>query len=172
MSVSEVMALQSACTLANFTSPGLIVPRLRGLNAAAAIQELSGALQQEGRVADLLQFYQSAINREYLSNTVTEPGWAMPHALVNGLSEPCFALGRWAAPVVWMKSDRRLVSLVFLFAVPETDARAYMILVSGFARLAKESRLLDQLIAAQDTFQILDVLRQVKLSSHSPPITK
>jgi mannitol/fructose-specific phosphotransferase system IIA component (Ntr-type) len=163
MSASEAIALEASLTLADFTSPGLIVPYLHGLDAAAVIQELSAALQRERRVTDVLQFYHSAFNREYLCSTVTEPGWAMPHALVKGLEKPCFVLGRCPSPIIWMKSDRQQISLVFLFAIPETDARAYMNLISGLARLSREPRLVEELLKAGDTFEILNVLKQVNL---------
>ncbi len=162
------MSPEPALTLANFTSPGLIVPYLRGQDAAAVIQELSRAFQREGRVTDSLQFYHSALNREYLCSTVTEAGWAMPHALVRGLSEPCFALGRRTPPVVWTKSDRQPVSLVFLLAIPETDARAYINLIYGLARLSKAPHLVEQLFKASDTFEIINVLKQVKLRATQP----
>ena len=168
MAANEVIALESALTLADFTSPGLIVPYLRGQDAATAIQELSAALQREGRVSDLLQFYHSALNREYLCSTVTEPGWAMPHALVKSLQNPCFVLGRCVPPMAWMKSDRQPVSLVFLFAIPETDARVYMNLIYGLARLSKSPHLVEQLLKASDTFAIFNVLKQVKLRATQP----
>ena len=62
--------------------------------------------------------------------------------------------------------------LVFLFAVPATDSTQYLLLISGLARLAKENRLLEKLHAAQDTFQILEVLQQVKLRINSTTETK
>ena len=119
-------------------------------------------------MTDLLQFYHSALNREYLCSTVTEPGWAMPHALVKGLDKPCFVLGRCPSPMIWMKIDQKRVSLVFLFAIPETDARAYMNLISGMARLSKAPRLVERLVKAGDTFEMLNVLKQVNLRG-SPP---
>jgi mannitol/fructose-specific phosphotransferase system IIA component (Ntr-type) len=163
MSPSEVITPESELSLADFTSPGLIVPYLHGRGAAAVIQELSARLQREGRLTDLLQFYHSALNREYLCSTVAEPGWAMPHALVKGLDKPCFVLGRCAPPMIWMKSDHQPVSLVFLFAIPETDAQAYMNLIYGLARLSKTPHLVDPLLKGRDTFAVLNVLKQVKL---------
>jgi PTS system nitrogen regulatory IIA component len=168
MSANEVIASELAPTLADFTGPGLIVPYLRGQDAAAVIQELGAALRREGRVADLLQFYHSAVNHEYLCSTVAEPGWAMPHALVKGLDKPCFALGRCAPSMVWMKSLRQPVSVVFLFAAPETDARAYMNLISGLARFGKSPHLVEQLRKASDTFEIFNVLKQVKVRTVQP----
>jgi mannitol/fructose-specific phosphotransferase system IIA component (Ntr-type) len=168
MSASEIIAPRSAPTLADFTSPGLIVPRLRGQNAPTVIQELSAALQREGRVSDMLPFYQAVLNREYLCNTVTEAGWALPHARVKGLNKPCFALGRWASPVIWMKSDRLQVNLIFLFAIPETDVPAYLNLIYGVARLSKAPRLVEQLLKASATFEIFNVLKQVRLRAPQP----
>src|SRR5436309_3173038 len=53
-------------TLADFTSRELMIPTLRGQDAAAVIQELSAALRREQRVLDLLPFYHAALNHEYL----------------------------------------------------------------------------------------------------------
>jgi len=163
MPASDLFAGDWPTTLADYTSPGLIVPNLRGVDAPAVIQELSAALHREGRITDLLPFYQAALNREYLCSTVTEPGWALPHVLVKGLDKACFALGRTRAPIAWGNSALR-VQVIILLAVPETDARAYMTLVLGLTRLSKETELLDRLLKAGDPLEIFDVLRQVKMS--------
>ena len=163
MGGSEPIAAESALTLAEYTSPGLIVPSLRGLDAPSIIQELSAALQREGRITDVLPFYQAALNREYLCSTVSEPGWALPHVLVKGLHNPCFALGRAAAPVAWVGNHLLRAKLIFLLAVPETDARAYVTLVLGMARLSKETQLIDRLLKAMNSFEILELLRQVRM---------
>ena len=67
-------------TLADFTSGGLLVPRLRGRDAASVIQELSQVLQRETRIPDLLPFYHAALNREFMVSTNMEAGMAFPHA--------------------------------------------------------------------------------------------
>lgn len=162
MSASDLAATDVGTTLAGYTSPGLIIPTLRGVDAPAVIQELSATLQREGHISDLLPFYQAALNREYLCSTVMEPGWALPHVLVKGLDKPCFALGRTAAPIAWGNSVLR-VQLIFLVAAPETDARAYMTLILGLTRLSRDSQLLERLLKAKDSFEIFDLLRQVRM---------
>jgi mannitol/fructose-specific phosphotransferase system IIA component (Ntr-type) len=162
VSSSNLQASEPALTLADHTSPGLIIPKLRGLDAPAIIQELSAALQREGRITDLLPFYQAALNREYLCSTVTEPGWALPHVLVKGLDKPCCALGLTVVPIAWGNSGLR-VQVIFLIAAPETDARAYITLVLGLARLSRETHLLDRLLKTSDPLEIFDVLRQVRM---------
>jgi mannitol/fructose-specific phosphotransferase system IIA component (Ntr-type) len=166
VSASNILDAELNWTLADYTSPGLIVPNLRGLDAPSVIQELSAALQRERRITDLLPFYQAALNREYLCSTVTEPGWALPHVLVKGLDKPCFALGRAAAPIAWVGNNMPRVQVVFLLAAPETDARAYMTLILGLAKLSKDSHLLDRLLEASGSLEIFDLLRQVRMPAH------
>jgi len=158
-------------TLADFTSPGLIIPRLRGQDVASVIQELSQAMQREKRVPDLLPFYHAALNREFLVSTDMEAGMAFPHARLPGLKELLFAFGRSDQPLGWGAKAASSVRLVFLMAVPATDSTQYLSLISGLARLAKDSRLVDILMAAQDTLQILEVLQEIKLRTNSMPDT-
>jgi PTS system nitrogen regulatory IIA component len=154
-------------TLADFTSPGMIVPHLHGRDVASVIQELSRTLQREGRVPDLLPFYHAALNREFLVSTDMEAGMAFPHARLPGLKELCFAFGRAAEPVHWGTKEARTVRMVFLFAVPATDSSQYLLLISGLARLAKENQLVEKLHTARDTFQILELLQQVELRTNA-----
>jgi mannitol/fructose-specific phosphotransferase system IIA component (Ntr-type) len=166
MPVSNTSPIESTLVLADFTSSELIIPSLRGQDATAAIQELSAAIQHEGRVSDMSPFIQSVLDRELLHGTVTEPGWAIPHAVVNGLNESCFALGRWGSPKVWTKSKLR-VNLVFLFAIPETDAQAYMRLIISLGRFSNATQLVERLLKGDNAEEMLNVLKQVKLPAPS-----
>jgi len=159
----------TAMTLADFTSPGLIIPRLHGHDVASVIQELSQALQREKRVIDLLPFYHAALNREFMVSTDIEAGMAFPHARLPALKELSFAFGRSDETLSWGPRSAWSVRLVFLMAVPATDSTQYLLLISGFARLTKEVRLVEKLHATQDTFQILEVLQQVELRTSSKP---
>ena len=169
MSSGTLSATTTAMTLADFTNPGLIIPHLRGQDVATVIQELSHVLQREGRVPDLLPFYHAALNREFLVSTDMEAGIAFPHARLPGLKELSFALGRSREPLTWGTRAARSVRLVFLIAVPATDSIQYLLLISGLARLARDSLLVEKLHRAQDTFQILEVLQQIKLRTSAAP---
>lgn len=156
-------------TLADFTAPSLIVPRLCGHDAATVIQELAQKMQREGRVPDCLPFYQAALNREFLGSTNMETGMAFPHARMTGLKELAFALGRSDEPLDWGPGAIRPVRLVFLMTIPATDSTQYLWLISGLARLAKNSALVQELHAAPDAAHIFQLLRQVGLRTSSTP---
>lgn len=161
----------TAMTLADFTSPGLIIPHLRGQDVATVIQELSQAMQREERVPDLLPFYQAALNREFLVSSDMEAGMAFPHARLPGLKELSFAFGRSDRPLRWGTRGAGAVRMVFLLAVPATDSTHYLLLISGFARLAKAPHFVEKLLVAQNAAQILEVLQQIRLRNRSTPDT-
>jgi len=150
-------------TLADFTRPGLLVPRLRGSDVAGVIQELCQAMQREGRVPDLLPFYHAVLNREYLVSTSIEVGLAFPHGRLPGLAEVSFAFGRCVPPIVWHQQSAPPVSMVFLAAVPATDSTRYLALLAGITRLARDAELLAKLHAADDAGAIYAFFQQVPI---------
>ena len=153
-------------TLADFTTSELILPNLRGDDVATVIQELSRALQREKRVPDLLPFYHAALNREFLVSSDWEAGMAFPHARLPGLKELSFALGRCNQPLDWGAKAGHPVRLIFLIAVPATESTQYLSLVSGLARLAKDSRFVERLRTATDASQMFEVLQQIELRTN------
>ncbi len=80
MSFDVTANVVAPASLADYTRPELIVPRLRERDTAGIISELSQALQREGCVADVLPFYHAALNRELLTNSALDCGMAFPHA--------------------------------------------------------------------------------------------
>src|SRR5439155_21320647 len=104
----------------------------------------------------------------YLVNTVVGSGIAFPHARIQGLSQACFAVGRKLEAMQWGSTEGAAVRLVFLSAVPATDASEYLRLLSGLTRLSKQPDLVERLHNATDSEEIMAVLKQVKLRESSP----
>ncbi|HYG36214.1 MAG TPA: PTS sugar transporter subunit IIA [Clostridia bacterium] len=150
-------------TLADYTRPGLIVPELRERDTAGIISELSQALQREACVPDVLPFYHAALNQELMSNSAVECGIAFPHARLSGVKQLQFAFGRASQPVIWGPKGSWPVQLIFLLAVPATDAASYLHLLASIARLGQREDQLAELRAADDVRGILNVLEQIRL---------
>ncbi len=156
-------------TLADFTSPGLVIPRLRGRDSVSVIKELSQALQQESRVTDWLDFYHAALNREFLASTEMGNGIAIPHARLAGVKELSYALGRLDPPLRWGNAPGGPASIVILLAIPATEPGQYLLLISGLARMAREGALLENVSAASDSRQIYEALKAVELRRNPTP---
>jgi len=169
MSPNTIIHPPASLTLADFTSPALIIAHLRGQDAATVIQELGQAMRRENRVPDLLPFYHAALNQEFLVGSDWEEGMAFPHARLPALKELSFALCRSDQSLAWGAKAIRSVRLVFLIAIPATDSTQYLSLISGLARLSKDRGLVEKLHAAQDAFQVLEVLQQIKLRDNPMP---
>src|SRR5574340_993682 len=137
MLTEATMNVAAPASLAGYTRPALIVPRLRQPDTAGVISELSHVLQREGEVPDVLQFYQAALNQELLANSALECGLAFPHARLSGVKRLQFAFGRAPAPIVWGGKSSWPVQLIFLLTVPATDAAAYLHLLASLARLGQ-----------------------------------
>jgi mannitol/fructose-specific phosphotransferase system IIA component (Ntr-type) len=152
-----------SASLATFTRSDLVIPQLRQRDTPGIVSELSHALQRQGSVPDLLPFYHAALNQELLSNSALECGIALPHARLAGVRQLQFALGRSAEPVVWGARGSGRVDLVFLMAVPATDAAPYLHLLGSLARLGQDSELLAKLRAAPTAREMLAVLHRVPL---------
>ena len=150
-------------SLADYTHAGLVVPSLRERDTAGIISELSQVLQREGSVADVLPFYQAALNQELLANSALESGLAFPHARLSGVKRLQFAFGRTPEPIVWGGRSSWPAQLIFLLAVPATDAAGYLHLLGSLARLGQQPEILAQLRDADSAETILASLQQVRL---------
>lgn len=144
--------------MADFTTPGLIVPQLRSHQADSVIGELASVLQGQGRIPDAKAFGQMVLRREAVASTAMTPEIALPHARMAGLERPWFAFGRSEPPVEW---GGHAIRCIFLLAVPESETARYLALLSGLARSGVDGQLCQRLAKAQDVQQILEIFRSI-----------
>jgi mannitol/fructose-specific phosphotransferase system IIA component (Ntr-type) len=152
-------------TLADYTRSQLIVPQLREHDAAGIISELSRVLQREGCVSDLLPFYHAALNHELMANSALACGIALPHGRLNGVKQLQFAFGRLSEPVIWGAKGSFPVQLVFLLAVPATDAACYLHLLASLARLGQQPDRVAELSSATEAHDVIAVLGKIGIRS-------
>ena len=139
------------------------LPRRFGKRPFYSLEHVSQALQREGCVPDLLPFYHTALNQELLGNSALDCGLAFPHARLNGVRQLRFALGRADEPIIWGPKGSWPVQLVFLLAVPATEAANYLPLLASLARLGQQPELLAELRGADTVETILGVLRKIRI---------
>lgn len=163
MSADATNTTTHAASLADFTNPDLIVPRLHGMDAASVIRELGAVFPPALFSAGGPPFFEAALDREYLCSTATEPGWALPHVVVKGLAQPRFAFGRTVTPIHWVDDKLHRVQMIFLLAVPESEIKVYMNVICALGRLSREPQLVERLLTADSSVKIHDVLGRVPL---------
>jgi mannitol/fructose-specific phosphotransferase system IIA component (Ntr-type) len=151
--------------LADYTREGLLVPQLRERDVAGIVSELSHILQRQGCVSDVLPFYHTALNHELMANSAHPCGIALPHGRLSGVKQLQFAFGRTPRPVIWGAKGSWPVQLVFLLAVPATDAAGYLHLLASLARLGQQPDSLAELRAAAGAAAIMSALEKIKIRS-------
>jgi len=155
--------------IADYTAPDLLLPQAKGATAADVISELAEALERAGRLTDRASFLDAVLTREKMSPTCLPIGWATPHARLQHLPQLSFALARPTRPLPWISSSKTLVQLIWLFAVPEQETRAYLTLIASVAKLSQDSLSVEQLLLAQDGQAMCDVLKEVQLRRPRQP---
>lgn len=163
MPLDVTLNVVAPVSLSDFTRRSLIVPELKEHDTAGIIGELSQVLQREGCVSDVLPFYQGALNHELMANSALGCGIALPHGRLNGVKQLQFALGRAAQPVVWGAKGSWPVQLVFLLAVPATDAATYLHLLASLARLGQQPDTVAELRNARCADTLFNILKRIQI---------
>ena len=120
-------------------------------------------MHRQGWLEDWAAFHAAVMTREEICPTSIAPGLAMPHARLRGVRELSFAVARSSEPLVWFDEGSIRPKVVFLFAVPEAEARTYLSLVAAVGRLSKNPALIEQLRSASDGQSMFEVLSQAPL---------
>ncbi len=152
-------------SLAEFTRSEWIIPRVREKDTAGVVHELSQLLHLGDGVPDVLAFYHAAMNHEFLVNSATECGIALPHARLKGIANSRFAFGLSPEPLRWGAYPSRPVHFIFLLAVPATDAAGFLQLLSSLARLGHEPALLDELRQEGSVEGILELFQRIRVGN-------
>jgi PTS system fructose-specific IIC component len=157
----EISRSDATVSMAAYTRPNLIVPRLRESDPAGIIEELSTRLHAQEIIGDSLSFYDAAINHEFLSNSALPTGIATPHARSAQVRRLTLVIGRTGEPVIWGMQESWPVEFVFLLAVPSTDALEYLSLLSSIAVFGRQPEMLARLRAAADARSIFELLQKI-----------
>jgi PTS system nitrogen regulatory IIA component len=163
MLLKDTTRIEACGCLADFTRPALMVPELRERDTAGVVKELSQRLHLEGCVPDVLSFYHAALNHEFLVNSATACGIALPHARLHGVAHSRFAFGRSPQPFSWGPRPSTPIEFVFLLAVPATDAAGFLQLLSALARLGQDDSLLTRLRAAISGEDLFEFFGEIKV---------
>ncbi len=154
-------------SLAEYTSPALVVPQLAAEDAAAALRELSFVLHADGRVSEPTRFCQEVIDRESRCSTALDFGVAFPHARTALAAGLCFAVGRSRRALSWGAGGVACVQLVFLIAAPIAEPVAYLKLVAALARWCDDPVALTRLKTAASAGDMFSVLTGRRSRSNS-----
>jgi PTS system nitrogen regulatory IIA component len=130
--------------IAELITPERIVPMLKASGKAGVLQVLT---RLAGREAGLNEeaLLHCILQMERRTAFGVGRGVAVPHALMNGISESVGAFARLKHPVDFRAADERLVDLVFLLLAPKADADMLLPVLSRIVRRLRDREVLKHL---------------------------
>jgi mannitol/fructose-specific phosphotransferase system IIA component (Ntr-type) len=158
-------------TVAQFTEPKLLVPRLLSTHRESAIIELSRRLESAGRIENADAFVDAALDHEAVASAVFD-GVTFPLARGRAVQKLSFAAGLSRQGIRWGVGRSTIVHTVVLFAVPLTEARTYLSLVFTFASFLKDEMAFTAFTRStqpEEMFTALKAVRLVRLTAQPQP---
>ena len=117
--------------ISRFSSPALMLPRLKAKTASEAVAELAKALEKEGLVDDAAALAKSAMDREAPVSTNVGRGLAFPH--LRGIEGGGLTLvfGTSAGGIAWGDQGEDPVHFVFFSTIPTAASSFYLKILAG-----------------------------------------
>jgi mannitol/fructose-specific phosphotransferase system IIA component (Ntr-type) len=156
-------------TLAQYTEPRLLVPRLLSDDRPSAITELSLRLEKTGRIANADAFKPAVLEHESVVSIVFEEV-AFPLARDHAIRELSFALGVSPQGIRWGSGRAPTAHAVVLFAVPLSAGQPYLSLLAAFAKSLQNETLLSSLHRCGQPEQMFAALNAVCVRQTSPQL--
>jgi mannitol/fructose-specific phosphotransferase system IIA component (Ntr-type) len=158
-------------TLAQFTEPKLLVPRLLSRHRKSAIIELSRRLENVGRIENADAFGDAALDHEAVASAVFD-GVTFPLARGLAVQKLSFAAGLSQQGIRWGSGRSPVVHTVVLFAVPLLETRIYLSLVFTFSSFIKDEMAFTAFTRAtqpEEMFAVFEAIQLVRLIAQPQP---
>ena len=131
---------------------------LQARDKIGVLREVANLLAQSQRVANFEIFFSEILERERISTTALAYDVAIPHARTEQCNEILLAVGRSVAGVDFGVPNSQPVRLVFLIGTPKQMVTEYLRVVGNLARLLRQDALREQLSAAADARDLIQLL--------------
>ena len=136
--------------IARFSSPTLMIPKLKVVTRDEAIAELAAKMQVEGFVDDAAKLVDGALKREMIVSTAVDHGIAFPH--VRGVEGGGLTLGLGisAKGIKFDGHDKTLTKIIFFMVIPTAASAFYLKLLAGLAETFADAEA-RKLLTAEET---------------------
>jgi nitrogen PTS system EIIA component len=115
-----------------------LIVSLRGGTREEVIGELTGALKEEGLIADADLAARVVLDREKLGSTGIGEGVAIPHGKMKGINTVVCAFGRSVKGIDFQAVDEKPVHIFFLLLAPENAASLHLKMLSRISRILRD----------------------------------
>lgn len=143
------------------------VVRDRSGDKDTAFDSLTTAVCRSFPNLDRKAVLQEIITRDAELPTSLGHGVAIPHARLEGISQPVCALAQLQPPIPFHETDEEPVNLVFFLLTPAQQPELHLAILGEIARLASDHEVRQQLVNAVEPDEMLGIIRRYR-RQHTP----
>lgn len=147
-------------SLADFTSPALILPQLHEQTPAGVARELNSLLHRHAALPESFFLTPAALCRELLTNTTLDCGMLIAQLRSTPITRCCFTLGRVREPLHWRAQRLTPVVLICIVAESNSSGAEYRRVLTTLSRLATQTDAIAELRAAHSTEEMMAALER------------
>lgn len=135
--------------IARFSSPALMIPKLKANSRDEALEVMCAGMEQAGFIEDRKHLFEEVVRRETIMSTAVDPGIAFPH--VRGVEGGGLALSLATLPkgVKFDEGSRTLTRVIFLIVIPTAASAFYLKLLSGLTQTFRDNDHRNALLEAE-----------------------
>jgi len=153
-------------TISSLLTLELVLPALPAQAKAEVLETLAAQVGRAHPHVDARRLADALHERERLSATALENGFAIPHARLAGLPGPLAALARSAAGIACGAADGQPTQLFLLLIASAEQPGSSLKLLATAARLLSDARCRMRLLEAPTAVELLAVFREHEERTH------
>ena len=143
--------------LSDLLNGGPVLPALTCTSAKQVFTRMSAAMAAVTHVPER-EILSAILEREQLGSTAVGHGVVLPHARLEGVTQPIGGFTRLLTPVNFDSVDEQPCDLVFMLLAPDGAGADHLRALAKVARVMRQSELRDELRSAEDEQEIRMIL--------------
>ncbi|HQO38148.1 MAG TPA: PTS sugar transporter subunit IIA [Candidatus Omnitrophota bacterium] len=132
--------------------------------------EILGTLSACARVGDTQRILRSLLDREQQGSTGIGSGVAVPHARLEGLTEPVLFVGVSRQGIDFASSDRQPVHIVILLLTPVSEIGASLKILAHIARMVNDRYFISRIMQASTNEELFALLKESGSAMETPAL--
>jgi PTS system nitrogen regulatory IIA component len=139
-------------------SPGRVFANVKINSKKRLLELISKTLTKKNKDLNSREIFESLCDREHLGCTALGNGVAVPHGRISGTEHVEALFLQLIKPLPYDAEDGTPVDLIFALVVPEHSSTDHSKLLSNIVNRFSDSKLLEQIRAAEDGNEIWQLL--------------
>jgi mannitol/fructose-specific phosphotransferase system IIA component (Ntr-type) len=152
--------------LYNNLKPELIKLNCTAKTTEGVLKELLYLLELRGKISNEEYILMKLMEREGLGSTSIGNYSAVPHTKLKELKEPVISIGTSKDGIAYDETGKEPVHFIILILSPNYSPIIHLqILAAAASLIKKKGKLIEEILAAQSTEELIDIIQKYETSN-------